>query len=178
MNEYQKQAEDFLKATGSTLKINFLKRGKHFPEDKEERDIYEITLSRNNRSFTFTFGNSIAYSGEYKLFCQPYGLITLTEEEKKEYKYVKKAIAKKIGSTYLQNHEYCQNKDFQAPTAYDILACLTKYDPETFEDFCLNYGYDTDSRQAEKIYNAVQNEYNNLKMLYSDDELALMAEIN
>ncbi len=30
------------------------------------------------------------------------------------------------------------------PTAYDILACLTKYEVGTFDDFCSNFGYDTD----------------------------------
>lgn len=64
-----------------------------------------------------------------------------------------------------------------APRPYSILACLTKYDPETFEDFCSNYGYDTDSRSAERIYKAVVKEYNNLTRLYTPDELEAMAEV-
>lgn len=131
MNDYEKQAKDFLNLTGSILKVNFLKHDKYFDDDEEARDIYEITLSRQKRSFVFTFGQSIIK----------------TEEKKK-------------------------------PTAYDIFACLTKYDPGNFENFCADYGYDTDSRKAEKTYNAVVNEYNNLKMLYNDKELELLAEIS
>lgn len=48
---------------------------------------------------------------------------------------------------------------YPQPSSYDLLACLTKYDPGTFEDFCNEFGYDTDSKKAEKIYKAVVNEY-------------------
>lgn len=59
------------------------------------------------------------------------------------------------------------------PTMYDILSCLTKYDPETFENFCSSYGYDTDSRSAERTYKAVCKEYNAVERLFGDimDEL-------
>lgn len=29
------------------------------------------------------------------------------------------------------------------PTCYDILACLTRYDPGEYEDFCCEFGYET-----------------------------------
>lgn len=46
------------------------------------------------------------------------------------------------------------------PTALDVLACLLNdaegYDNATdFEDWANGYGYDTDSRKAEAIYNAI-----------------------
>lgn len=63
------------------------------------------------------------------------------------------------------------------PTAYDILACLTKYDPESFEDFCANYGYDTDSRKAKKVYKKVVKEWEGVNRLFSD-VLEQLAEIN
>lgn len=70
--------------------------------------------------------------------------------------------------------------DRQEPTAYDILACLTKSDPGTLEDFCSDFGYDVfeDRRQSFKTYNAVQKEYNNLARLFSEDELGEMQEIS
>jgi len=64
------------------------------------------------------------------------------------------------------------------PNAYDILSCLTKYDVGSFEDFCSEFGYDVDSRSAEKIYKAVVKEYEGLSMLYSDEELEEMSEIS
>lgn len=59
------------------------------------------------------------------------------------------------------------------PSMYDVLACLTKYDPESFYDFCSSYGYDTDSRSAERTYKAVCKEYNAVERLFGDimDEL-------
>lgn len=73
--------------------------------------------------------------------------------------------------------EWKENKDFSKPTPYDVLTCLTKYDPGTFEDFCGDFGYDEDSRAAERTYNAAKHEFNQLQTLYSDAELELMTEI-
>lgn len=63
------------------------------------------------------------------------------------------------------------------PTAYDVLACLQKYDVGTFEDFCSEFGYDADSRKAEKIYKAVLDEWRNVQILFSDEELEELREI-
>lgn len=44
------------------------------------------------------------------------------------------------------------------PTVTDVLACLTSdagcVDGTLFEDFCSEFGYDTDSRKAEQTYRA------------------------
>ena len=42
------------------------------------------------------------------------------------------------------------------PSALDILHCIRLDNPhdETFENWCSEYGYDTDSRKAEKMYRA------------------------
>ena len=65
------------------------------------------------------------------------------------------------------------------PTAYDILACLTKYDPGTFEDFCSEFGYDydEDSRSAERIYFAAQKEYSQLSKLFTEKQMEELQEI-
>lgn len=54
------------------------------------------------------------------------------------------------------------------PTAYDVLTCLTKTDPGTFEEFCSEFGYDTDSRKAEKTYKACVKEYFGVHRLFGD----------
>jgi hypothetical protein len=54
------------------------------------------------------------------------------------------------------------------PTAYDVLACLQKYDVGTFEDFCGNYGYDNDSIKSLKTYKAVKKEYENVIKMFGD----------
>ena len=62
-------------------------------------------------------------------------------------------------------------------SAYDLLACLTKYDPGTFENFCSDFGYDTDSRKAESTYHAVQKEYQKVSRFFTDAELVELQEI-
>lgn len=129
MTDYEKQAKDFLDETKTTFKALFVEHGKHFPDDKEDRDIFSITLTKGDRHYTFKFGQSIANAGII-------------------------------------------------PKPYDVLACLQNYDVGDFENFCGDFGYDIDSIKAKKSYDAVVNEYNQLKMLYSDAELEKMAEIN
>jgi hypothetical protein len=128
--DYQKQTEDFLKATGTTFKAKFKKYGKHFADDKVSRNIYRISLKRNGKFYNFNFGQSIQNT--------------------------------------LKNIP---------PTAYDVLTCLQKYDVGSFEDFCSEFGYDIDSRKAEKIYKAVLKEFENVDRLFSDvmDKLAEIA---
>lgn len=121
MSEYQKQANDFCKETGTKIQIEYI--GKAFPnwDEKELHDTYNITITRNNNTINFIFTESL-----YKT----------------------------------QRHE--------KPTNYDILATLEKYDPYTFEDFCLNFGYNEDSRKALEIYLSVQKQYNDVIRLFSD----------
>jgi hypothetical protein len=66
----------------------------------------------------------------------------------------------------------------QAPTNYDILACLQKYDVGSFYDFCSDFGYNEDLRKAQKIYNAVCKEYNNVCKIWDDSEIEILNEIN
>ena len=66
----------------------------------------------------------------------------------------------------------------KAPSEYSILACLTKYDPESFENFCNEFGYDKYSRTAERTYNAVVKEWQNVCMIWTDDETEELREIN
>ena len=54
------------------------------------------------------------------------------------------------------------------PTAYDVLSCVQRYDIGTFDDFCSDFGYDTDSRKAEKTYFAVQREVSECQRIFGD----------
>lgn len=64
------------------------------------------------------------------------------------------------------------------PSSYDVLACITKSDPGTFEDFCSEFGYDTDSRKAVRTYKSVRKEWQNICKLFSDSEIEQLQEIN
>jgi len=156
-DEYEEQAKQFLKNTGTEFSFKFLRNGLYFEDDKDARDIYEITLKRGDRSFIFSFGQSIACSGRFIVYDN--GI-------------------KRSNTKILKTGIQCiRNKEFREPTAYDILACITKYPVEEFKDFCKEYGYDSDSRKAEKIFNAVKNEYENLERLFNAEELEMLRRI-
>lgn len=54
------------------------------------------------------------------------------------------------------------------PAIHDILSCLTKYEPEPFDDFCAEFGYDINSRDSRKTYKAVYKEYEAVERLFGD----------
>lgn len=69
----------------------------------------------------------------------------------------------------------------EKPTAYDVLACLQKYDVGSFEDFCNEFGYEMYSETYRsyntknmKLYNAVCREFKNVDRIFGDiiEELA------
>ena len=175
MNDYEKYADDFLNETGIKITSEYLKTGKHFSDDKYPRDIYTITLSRGNRKYTFTFGQSFNCSGRYWKFGDYRSGVDYGKEIKKNGVGTGKF---QISIPFGSFKEWKENKNFSQPSSYDVLACLTKYDPGSFEDFCADYGYDTDSRKAEKVYSGVINEWHNVSMLFNDAEIEKLAEIN
>jgi hypothetical protein len=69
-------------------------------------------------------------------------------------------------------------KGNEEPTLYDVLTCLQKYDVGTFEDFCGMFGYDNDSRTAEKTYKAVVKEFQAMERLFDSEELEVLQLIN
>jgi hypothetical protein len=178
--DYQKQANDFLMETGTEFKAEFLRHGKHFDDDKETRDIYQITLTREKRSYSFNFGQSINNS-EYLIKNVNTGRITHQVKRdkvtvtRKETFSLRMAVGRVLGFPLQSCDELIEPS---APTAYDVLACITKSDPGTFENFCGEFGYNTDSIKAEKTYRAVMDEWQNIKALWLDSEIERLQEIN
>lgn len=67
----------------------------------------------------------------------------------------------------------------EALRAYSVLACISGdvYAPETFEDFCDEYGYDTDSRKALKTFRRLRKFADKLQSFFTTEELEQMSEI-
>lgn len=57
--------------------------------------------------------------------------------------------------------------------AYSVLACCSGdyHCPETFEEFCSEFGYDADSRKAEKTFKACQKQSAKLKKIFDTQEM-------
>lgn len=159
MNEHHKQAQDFMEKTGLKISVKFKSFGKYFADDKEERDIYDVTFTRDPRSYTFTFGQSIVNSGTFEL-------------------PGKMGIPLKVSRTPQDTLVTpWKRKRPVEPVPYDILACLQTVNPGTFADFCADFGYDTDSRKAEKTYRAVVDEYLQLSSMFSEQEMEELSAI-
>jgi hypothetical protein len=92
--------------------------------------------------------------------------------------YITKAIQRKIEE--LKNTSCISNEpltEIKEPDLYSVLSCLQKYEVGTFEDFCSDFGYDNDSRTAEKTYKAVVKEFKGMENLFNSDELELLQMI-
>ena len=60
MNEYLKQAQDFLTKHEAVVEFHFLGKRTYFDEDFEPRNVYSVTISRcDKKDITVTFGDSI-----------------------------------------------------------------------------------------------------------------------
>lgn len=159
--DYLEQAEEFLNKTNTTLKVEFKHFGPHFYDDESHRDIYTVTLERNGLAYTFNFGRSIEKSSKIMA------------------KYASQKLLKARRSLPVPKaDEYLINPEKSVPNSYDILSCLQKNDPGLFEDFCADFGYDTDSIKAKNTYESVRAEFLNLAKLFSGCELEELAEIN
>jgi hypothetical protein len=57
--------------------------------------------------------------------------------------------------------------------AYDALTCCSSelYCPDTFEEFCSEYGYDEDSRSAEKTFRALSKMSKKLRAFFDTEEM-------
>ena len=174
---YEKQANDFLTSTQCEVEITFLKNDFHFTGDKEKRDIYDVKIKRGNRVISFNFGNSLNDSGFYFTMGKRKIEIDrkyLSGENRKNLTHHIRIVS---DYGFLNNGGSDIIHYPKAPTAYSILSCLTKYDPRTFENFCSEYGYDEDSRAAEKTYQAVCKEWADVCKIWSDDEIEKLSEI-
>lgn len=140
MNEYEKQANDWAGKWGVTMTASKLGHFTHWEEDTDTRDVYEITLSRDtgggvSLQMRLKFGQNLVNSRYDQTYSAgPYW----RDVERKANGWPK--------------------HPGKAPTLYDVIACIQKYDVGTFEDFCGEFGYDTDSRRALSTFLAVQAE--------------------
>lgn len=151
-SQYEIDAENTLEEMGVTFTPVYVGHTFAKWDDKKKyrlsRATWNCTFSRGGKSFSIQFFESIACS---------YG--TYRDFKGREQMDYGKKIAPK-------------------PSAYSVIACIQKNDPDTFENFCGDYGYVTNSRKALKTYLAVQEEWTKVRRFFTQAELERIQEIN
>ena len=172
-NEYDLQAEDFCKEYGVTITSE-----KCVPqqpplwavEGKPHGIQYSVTMKRGTASYKFHFWNSIKHKEDLEKLARIKAGGSMGDGVKIGGKWVT--------SIHDPIYKKLQAETPLSPRAYDILACITKYDPGTFEDFCSEFGHDQDSRSARKTWKAVCKEWKNVSKLFPEPEvLEALSEI-
>ena len=125
---------------------------------REGDSVWSVTVTRDGQKFQtkYTQGCALRHYKSGRAFHPPYGRLTV--------------------------HDAAMNKQTipDEPTLADVMHALVSdaqcvMDGQTFEDFADEFGYDTDSREAERIYNGCRDEYFGLIRLAGDlDELSQM----
>jgi hypothetical protein len=133
-SEYQVHAEEFLSTHKIIFSAKFIANKPYFADDKENRDVYTCTFTRNKTKLSIQFGQSLVNS-------KP-------------------------------------SRHAKAPNAYDVLSCIEKYSPDTFENWCAEFGYDTDSRKAENTWKLCVDQWFQVERFFTSDELEKIREIN
>lgn len=172
ITEYDQQAIDFLESTGTKLDIKYLYTGSYFPDDTDQRDIYQFTLTNDKGSYSAQFGDSL---NNTKL--NHFRTTKRTCDYKEDYAFCK---ANKIPVSASGRIMVSAQKRVN-PSAYDILACLDSYVPDTFEEFCSEYGYNeqplSDHNKVMSIYLKCKEQASGLKAIFSESELYQLTEI-
>lgn len=200
---YDQQALDFLEKTNTKFEVEYL--GTYNRDDFGVRDNYKVTLTRGEREYSFIFSQSLVNSGKWhfiddKSVANSYIAKTYAISHSDSKPSTMFGLINKLDKLFIvdnkikviNGHEnyyslvnqieigkikIIKNKNFRAPRPYDVLACLDKYEYQDFADFCSSLGYDEDSIKANKVYEAVKEEYLNLQKLFNDTELDELREI-
>lgn len=172
MNEYEKQAQEFLESTGTTLEIVYQYTGPHFAGEEEKRDVYRFTLRNKKGEYSSTFGDSLRDTAINRICKDRYNMSVQDAKDAGIYRR---------GWSVQEMYSAAKKLKPVKPSAYDILACLEKYDVGSFKDFCDNYGYNdlplSDYPRVMGIYQAVSDQVRGLRRIFSAEEMDQLAEI-
>lgn len=139
MSKYLAQAQNFLRITGTEMRITYIRTVKGFPNDpadKQTRKKYNVCMTRGEKSYDFSFYGSHA--------------------------------------------DYLAGKK---PTAYDVLACIEKYEyPTDPWEFAQEFGYEIncekDYNRVRKIAEECREQYEKLCWLFDGEIPEELCEIN
>lgn len=174
-SKYDEQGMVFLKETGSTLEVieTVPQKAPQWAKDEEKHGIqYACKISNARGSYSFDFWGSIADAEKIE------DAMHETDSHRffRASKYLEEKTGKKL-MRFSQKRNETAMREAVKPSAYAVLTALHDSAGESFADFCASYGYDEDSRTAERVYHAVMEQERNMRRLYTHDELEALQEI-
>ena len=188
-SEYDIQAEKFCKDTSIEIDKEYMGHTKRLYGQIAPTAEFKITISRINKSpMVFAYNDSVGESYwalDIKgwLLDRRQGRSTLSRKvmlgdcysAASRLKGYKEVMAK--GGGTIQEAVTITQRVPQL-SDYDALSCLSYCYCGCFEDFCSDFGYDTDSRRDVDIWLAVQKESADLARLFNEKELELLHDIS
>ena len=147
--------------------------------EKYGDDVYEV----------FSLDDDFPYSSDYYTHAEQFArrwdvdLEILGCEYKKHFiddkekRYVFKCkLTNKDGEEYEFEFGQSLSNGSAEPDMYDILACLTKYDPCTYKDFCAEFGY-AGGEDSLETYHNVKKEWEAVLRLFGPENGKCMEEL-
>lgn len=170
MNEYIKQAKDFLASCNATMEIKYVGLEKPNWDDKPHRT-YDCTIKTPRGEMMVHFYDSLANTELWMPYSEYY-----------EKKYNRYYNALRPTEAIKFQKELKAKREKAIPTEYDILACLQKYDVGSMDDFMHEFGYEItctqDMTNFINTYNAVVKEYNDIRRCFTEEQIGVLWEIN
>ena len=179
MTEFDLQAQAFMEKHNVVIGKEFLGYKPYFSDDDKPRNVWKITIARGTRSFSFTFGDSLANSEVPMTFMNgSHGIIVSSPIGDFPSRTWKKGEAK---AAYMRWYYSVKRGKPSVPSDYAILACLStdSYcdcadEFEFGEEFC----YDppkswADYRKLRDTYEACKKQAAEIQRVFYDclDEL-------
>lgn len=173
MNEYQQQAADFCGRFNVTITWEYDGYRPYFQDDNESRDCWKWTLARNGITMSGGLGTSLE-----ALYQSIRAVLPAHEQEAYDR-------GRKIRSIWWDGvtRAILARKERRPipPTDYDLLACLTKSDPGTLENFCSEYGYKdqpvTEYSKVRALYDAVLSEWRDVLRVFGPEDSEMLAAL-
>ena len=159
MNDYNRKVLDYLESIGVTCSIKA--DTKQDCPDRCKPTTYERRKIDHNHGYKYSLTlmrkhGRLELEGFYNSIVSRYDTLPINVEVK----------AGSIKAT---------------PDVYDMLSCgyipYAYANQETFEEYCSNFGFDTDSRKAERTYLEAVKQAISLQRFFTADELTYLQEV-
>jgi hypothetical protein len=202
VSEYDKQAADFLAKNGIKIRITLSdSKTPAWSEDGKHGHHYRVTLSKSYKTkgiyparLTFDFWGSIHDADsirknaakverlipEVARIRQAIATAEHYANQPGREEHAKTVVA--LTPTLAEKERILAEARALAaatPSAYDVLACISgdTYTPDTFADFCGEFGYETDSIKALQTFRRCSTFAKRLRAFFTTAELEQLAEI-